>query len=111
MADPIEHNLTLTRGADFAYIFEKAASDSPFPEGTTARIEISEKADTTSTIVATWTANQITDDHIKFWVQSDDADVIPARYRYRLMVQYPIVVPETENLDFCWYRGAFKRKD
>ena len=111
MGEPIERNERLTRGEDFARYYERGANDTPFPAGTTARIEISKDAKVDSPLIATWEATEVTDDWLHFWVQSTEAETIPHNYRYRLMVRYPAVEPDTETLDLCWYRGKIVRKD
>ncbi|NIL77586.1 hypothetical protein [Rhodococcus sp. B10] len=109
--DPIVDDLILTRGADWAHRYNKAQSDTAFPTGTTAEIQVTKDDKPGSPVLATWPAESVTDNYIEFWVQSEDLDGVPARYRYRLMVHYPAVAPITDTFDFCWYRGTVRRKD
>jgi hypothetical protein len=100
--EPIERNITLTKGADFAQIL-RPEGGSVFPVGTTARIEILNRA--TGAIITTWTAS-VTPDDIKWIIQSDVVDPIPDRSKYRLYVTFPT----TPTLDMCWYKGQIQRK-
>lgn len=106
---PNEEDMILTRDADFINRYQKKASDPAFPDGTTAEIVITETNDTDSQILATWPAYDVTAGHIDFWVQSELANAIDTRLRYRLMVHYPPSMPGAETQDWCWYKGAVRR--
>ena len=103
---PIKDDLILTRGADYVADFKKHPDDPPIPSATTARIEITETADTDAPIITTWTAASIASDTIGFRTESENADLIEAGTRYRLLVSFP----DTPTLDHCWYYGSIKRK-
>ena len=107
---PIDEPLILTRGADFVHRFEIGPTDEPFPEGTQARIVITKTAASDAPVLATLTADDISGAAIEFWSQSEQVDPIAAPARYRLLVTYPPLPPETRSLDFCWYRGPVQRE-
>ena len=103
--EPIKDTLILTRGADFVAAFAKHPSDPEIGAGTTARIEITETADTDAPILHTWNATSVSGDRIEFRIESEQTDDIPDRMRFRLMVRYA----DTPALDHCWRYGSIKR--
>lgn len=106
---PFKEDITLSRGADFIHRYE--VTDELFPAGTSAEILVSKTSTINSPIVASWPASDLNETYIEFWVQSDVVDLIPARYHYRMLVHYPALPPNVDELDFCWYRGNIKRED
>lgn len=107
---PVRENLILSRGADFVHMYRKHLSDPDFPAGTTAEIIITENNRSDSDVLATWPAENVSEDEVSFWVQNPDTDVIPDRASYRLLVHYPPMSAEAELQDFAWYRGSIKRE-
>ena len=103
--DPIIDTLILTRGADFEAVYRRAPTDPPIPDGTTARIEITEDDETDSPILDTWAASTVTADEIGFRVESDATDLIDDGTHHRLMLRFP----DTPTLDRCWNRGPIRR--
>lgn len=103
---PIKDKLTLTRGADFMHEVGPSVSDPDLPSGTSARIEITETNDTDAEIVDTWDAVFVDSRIVRFRVESEVCDLIPARFCWRLMVRYP----DTPDIDHCWYYGTVERK-
>lgn len=107
--EPIREALILTRGADYVHRYQRSATDPPFPDGTTAEIIVTDSPEVGATVVATWPADTITADHVEFWVQSEDTDLIDDGLTYQLLVHYPPAPPATDTLDFCWYEGQITR--
>lgn len=107
--EPIKEDLILSRGGDFAHRYKKDSKDPAFPTGTSAEIVITRDSKTDAAVVATWQSYDVTSDYIEFWVQHDELDAIPERYRYRLLVHYPPTPPAEDGLDFPWYIGSIKR--
>jgi hypothetical protein len=101
---PIKSKLTLSKGADFAQIVRRQASDPIIPIGTTADIVLYTKG--TETVLDTWTAISVTEDYAEFRVEAEDADLIPAGANFRLYIHYP----ETPTLDLLWVYGDVQRK-
>lgn len=104
---PLKDDIILTRGADFVSRYDTLPTDPEIPDGASARIEITADRDSESPIIATWVSDEVTARYIRFRIESDEADLIPARYRYRLMVRYPEV---PEDLDHCWFVGSIRRE-
>lgn len=107
--EPIREKLELTRWSDWVHIYRKDPSDPAFPAGTTAEVKITKDDKISSPIIASWPAENVSEDEISFWVQSDAADLIPDRSVYQLMVYYPPVVEGAEVQDFCWHKGSVRR--
>lgn len=106
---PVRENIELTRWADWVHVFRKDAADPVFPVGTTAEVKITKDDKISSPVIASWAAENVSEDEISFWVQSDVADLIPDRVVYQLMVYYPPVVDGAEVQDWCWYKGSVRR--
>lgn len=107
---PVRDVLVLSRGADFVHTYRKHPDDPAFPVGTTAEIVITRNNRTDSPILATWPAEDVSEDEISFWVQITETDVVPERTSWRLVVHYPSPPGATEVQDFVWYRGNVKRE-
>lgn len=108
---PIEDPLILTRGADFVNVWRIADADPDIPDGTTARIVITETNDTDATEIATWSSLTVTAREITARVDReiaglDDVDPDGDGWRYRLLV----TLPDTPDLEHCWYRGSIERQ-
>ena len=104
--EPIREDIILTRAADFAHTFKRKTSDPPIPEGTTARIDITDTDDTDAPIITTWTGT-VTTDGARFRVESAATDLSEARWHYRLMITFP---DAPNPLDLCWSRGRIIRQ-
>lgn len=103
---PIKDTLVLTRGSDFVARYMVTDGKPDIPDGTTARIEITDTSDTDSTIIATWDATTVDARYLEFRTESEETDLIEDRTRYRLLVSFP----DTPTLDLCWYYGPIQRK-
>ena len=106
---PVRENLILSRGADFVHMYKKDPKDPAFPDGTTAEIVVTDGTDMDATVLATWLADDVSEEAISFWVQSPDADAIDDRVNYRLLVHYPPPIPDAEQQDFVWFYGSVRR--
>lgn len=102
---PIKEDLTLTRGADFLALFKKLPTDPDIPSGTSARIEITQTNLTSADIEELWEAKAVHTDSIEFRIESEEADLVPSGWRYRLIVSFP----DSPTLEHCWYYGSIKR--
>lgn len=109
---PVRDALVLSRGADFVHTYRKHPDDPVFPTGTTAEIVITRNNRTDSDVLATWPAEDVSEDAISFWVQTTETDVIPERPTpaWRLIVHYPAPPGASEAQDFVWFRGNVKRE-
>lgn len=107
---PVRENLILTRDADFVHIYRRHQSDPEFPPGTTAEIVITRNNRSDSEVLATWPAENVSEDDVSFWVQVADTNPIPDRASWRLLVHYPPMSADAELQDFCWFRGSVKRE-
>lgn len=100
--DPIERNLTVSKGADFAQII-RPEGGVKFPEGTTARIDILNRA--TDVVIDSWDA-EVTEDELRWTEQSTAVDAVPDRSKYRLYLSFPTI----PTLEMLWYFGSVHRK-
>lgn len=99
---PERTKLILSTGADF--ILDLLPEDA-WPDGTVSRIDF---LGTTGDVVASWSPAQVTYEAITYIVDSDDADEIPAKTRFRLYISYS---DEDPQLDYLRYYGTVTRTD
>src|SRR5690349_9112673 len=99
---PERTKLILSTGADF--ILDLLPEDS-WVDGTVSRIDFLNQA---GTVLASWSPAQVTYEAITYIVDSDDADEIPAKTRFRLYISYS---DEDPQLDYLRYYGTVTRTD
>lgn len=103
---PISEPMTLSAGADFLHEVHPPASVD-LPSGTEAWYEILKTNATSASVEYTWDAAYIDSRIVRFRVESDDADLVPHGWHYRLMVRFP---EDPEDQDHCWFVGPIFRK-
>ncbi|RJO74185.1 hypothetical protein D5S18_18705 [Nocardia panacis] len=100
--EPSRRPLVLSVGANFTHSIKSATS--AFPAGISAWIEIRDS--TSTTVLDTWNATNISTTSVDWIVAAAAAAAIPTGARYRLYV----TIPTSPATTFEWFYGQVVRK-